>query len=232
MKVVVLHGQNHKGSTYHVTQAILEQMKVTDENVKAFYFKEQKHCMGCYNCFIKGEQQCPHQQQITPVVNALEEADVIIIETPCYCLGISGQLKSFLDHLAYMWMVHRPRKSMFTKVGIVVSTTAGAGAGKVTKDLAQQLFYWGVPKVYKVSFALGAASWQEVSDKNKEKINKKAHKLAQAVTRRVGKVKPGLKTQGMFLICRMMHQNNAGIEKDTQYWKDAGWTEDKRPWKK
>ena len=61
---------------------------------------------------------------------------------------MSGQLKTFLDHLAYRWMAHRPYPKIFNKVGLVVSTAAGAGTKKVTKSLSDNLFYWGVPKIY------------------------------------------------------------------------------------
>jgi len=231
MKVVVLHGQHHKGSTYHVAQAIIEEMKVMPQDVSEFYFNEQRHCRGCFVCMLKGEQYCPNYDQIAPVVKSMDEADVIIVESPCYCIGISGQLKSFLDHLAYMWMTHRPKASMFSKVGIVVSTTAGAGSKMVTKDLARNLFYLGVAKIYQYPLILGAGSWQEVSQENKSKIIKHAKNLADKVNKLVGHVKPNIKTKAIFFMFHKMQQNNKWSKVDSQYWKDAGWTEKKRPWR-
>lgn len=54
---------------------------------------------------------------------------------------MTGQLKTFLDHLGYIWLSHRPNGKMFNKVGIVISTASGAGASKVTKTLEQQMFW-------------------------------------------------------------------------------------------
>ncbi|HEY8391580.1 MAG TPA: NAD(P)H-dependent oxidoreductase, partial [Capillibacterium sp.] len=46
-------------------------------------------------------------------------------------LGMTGQLKTFLDHMGYRWLPHRPHPQMFRKIGLAVSTAAGAGAKKV-----------------------------------------------------------------------------------------------------
>ncbi|MEG0691694.1 MAG: hypothetical protein RR444_01275, partial [Oscillospiraceae bacterium] len=42
-----------------------------------------------------------------------------------YSYHVSGQMKSFLDHFANMWVVHRPETKMFSKQGIVIATAAG-----------------------------------------------------------------------------------------------------------
>lgn len=80
---------------------------------------------------------------------------------------MTGQLKTLFDHFAYLWMPHRPRKEMFSKIGIVISTAAGAGANRVTKSMAKQLFWWGVPKIYRIHFNVNAACWEDISEKIK-----------------------------------------------------------------
>ncbi len=84
---------------------------------------------GCYACFERGEQFCPHADTIQPIVRALLEADLLVFESPCYVLGMSGQLKALLDHMAYLWMANRPDERMFSKIGLAVSTAAGNGRG-------------------------------------------------------------------------------------------------------
>jgi hypothetical protein len=39
--------------------------------------------------------------------------------------------------MRYRWMSHRPHPKIFGKVGLVISTAAGAGAKKVTKALGE-----------------------------------------------------------------------------------------------
>ena len=62
-------------------------------------------------------------------------------------MGMTGQLKTFLDHMGYRWLSHRPHPQMFRKIGLAVSTAAGAGAKRVTKDLRRRYFFWGTPGV-------------------------------------------------------------------------------------
>jgi len=47
---------------------------------------------------------------------------------------------------------------MFTKTAVVVSTAAGIGMSGVTKSLAKQLFYMGIPKVYRLPVRVAAMS--------------------------------------------------------------------------
>lgn len=231
MKIVVLHGQHHKGSTYHIAQIIMEEMQNEPCDISEFFFDQQKYCKGCFNCILRGEQYCPNHEQISPVTKAMDEADVIIMASPCYCIGATGQLKSFLDHLAYMWMPHRPRKSMFSKIGLVISTAAGAGSKNVTKELARHLFYLGVGKVYQYPFNVGASSWEQVSDKNKCKIRADAKVLESKITKQIGHVKPNIKMRAIFFMFHKMQQSNDWNKVDAKYWEDAGWTGKIRPWK-
>lgn len=143
MRITVIHGQMHHGSTYEVTKQLVSQVSSDITHVTEFFLpKDMPYpCVGCFNCFTKGEETCPHYELVQPIVLALEKSDLIVLESPCYVFGMSGQMKVLLDHLAYRWMSHRPHPDMFNKVGLVVSTAAGAGAKKVTKDLAQNLFF-------------------------------------------------------------------------------------------
>lgn len=56
------------------------------------------------------------------------------MDTPNYCMGMTGQLKTFFDHMAYRWLSHSPLGAMQNKIAIAVSTTAGAGAGVATQE--------------------------------------------------------------------------------------------------
>ena len=113
-------------------------------------------------------------------------------------MGMTGQLKTFFDHMAYRWMSHRPLDEMKNKVAIAVSTTAGAGAGIATKQIAKQLFWWGIPKVYRLNQAVAASKWEDVKPKTKAKIKQKAMKIEKKVKRKHGKVRRGLRQKLIF----------------------------------
>ena len=41
-------------------------------------------CCGCTNCFMKGEEKCPHYEKLDPITKAVDEADVLILTSPVY----------------------------------------------------------------------------------------------------------------------------------------------------
>ena len=232
MKIVAIHGQMHKGSTYNITKLFLENLSDENTEIIEFFLPRDmpNFCIGCFNCFTKGEEQCPHVHMVQPIVKAIEEADLLILESPCYVYGMSGQLKTLMDHLAYRWMAHRPHPKMFNKVGLAISTAAGAGTKKVVKSLKNNLFFWGVPKIYCYGKNVGASSWETVKPKKKLKIEKEVEKLSRKIARHVVKVKPGLKTKLMFFIMGIGQKVNDWNPTDREYWVENGWLDGNRPW--
>lgn len=231
MNIAVLHGQNHKGSTYHITRMFLREFKDETTHVEEFYFTDNSACIGCFTCFMKDEEKCPHYSQNQKVIAAIEQADFIIMESPCYCMGMTGQLKIFFDHFAYRWMSHRPYGKMFSKVGLSISTAAGVGSHKVTKDLKQQMFYWGIPSIYRYPINIGAAKWEDVSDSQRAKIKIDVAHISNQIKRKIAHPSVPIKTKAMFLLMRLSQINNHWNATDKNYWQMQGWMENKRPWK-
>lgn len=230
IKLVVLHGQNHKGSTYNISKILVDKIGYDKAEVEEFYFAKNSPCIGCYQCFMEGEENCTHYSEVNHIIEAIENSDVVILESPCYCMGITGQLKSFLDHMGYRWMPHRPHGKMFNKIGIAISTAAGGGAKKVTKDLKQQMSFWGISHLYGYYINVRASSWDEVSDKKIKSIEKSTTKLALKIKGKAGKVKPNLKTKFLFYIMRINQKNNTWSKSDKKHWQDNGWLNGKKPW--
>ena len=229
MKIVMINGQNHKGSTYHIAKMLAD--KVGGELTEFFLPKDfGEFCVGCNSCFSITETKCPHYEKLQPITQAMIDADLIILASPVYCYHATGAMKAFLDHYGYQWMVHRPNEKMFSKQAVCVATAAGAGMKSTMKDIADSLFFWGVPKTYKLGFAVRAVSYDGVSDKIKNDIDKKTTILANKIKKRNGKVHPGIKTKGFFHIMRML-QKNGWNKADVDYWNEKGWSDKKRPWK-
>ncbi|MBR0413101.1 MAG: NAD(P)H-dependent oxidoreductase [Eubacterium sp.] len=229
MKTVIIHGQSHKGSTYHIAHMLAE--KIGGEVTEFFLPRDfGEFCCGCTQCFTVDEALCPHYEKLAPITKALNEADVIILASPVYVYHATGSMKAFLDHYGYRWMVHRPEESMFKKQGVCISTAAGGGMKSTNKDMADSLFYWGVAKTYKFGMGVAATDWNGVSDKKKNQIEKTTDSIARKINVNNGNVKPGVKTKAMFHIMRML-QKNGWNEADVKYWKEKGWRDKKRPWK-
>ncbi|MCR5620305.1 MAG: NAD(P)H-dependent oxidoreductase [Treponema sp.] len=228
MTTVIIHGQAHEGSTYHIAHELAE--KIGGEQIEFFLPKDFPHfCGGCTLCF-KDEGKCPHAADLAPIVQAMDLADVIILASPVYVYHATGAMKAFLDHLGYRWMVHRPRACMFKKQGVCVATAAGAGMKSTMQDMADSLYFWGIAKQYRLGFAVAAVNWDGVADKKKALISRKTDALARAIRRRNGKAKPGLKTKAFFFLMRLL-QKKGWNESDVQYWNEMGWAGKTRPWK-
>ena len=229
MKAVIIHGQNHKGSTYHISRILTDKL---DCAVTEFFLPRDfgEFCCGCLQCFGKSETKCPHYQALAPITAAIDDADLIILASPVYVYHATGAMKALLDHYGWRWMVHRPDEMMFRKQGVCISTAAGAGMKSTNKDMADSLFFWGIAKTYKYGVAVSAVDWNSVSEKKKRSIEKAVDALAQKITAKHGRVSSGLKTKGFFNIMRLL-QKRGWNEADVAYWKEKGWTGKKRPWR-
>lgn len=231
MKIVLVHGQNHKGSSYHIGRMIADKIEIEKEITEFFLPKDLNHfCLGCYKC-IEGDEHCPFYDEKRNIMKSVESADLLIFTTPTYCLRASAPIKSFIDLTFTYWIAHRPRKCMYSKKAVVVSTAAGQGMKSAIKDVKTALFYWGVPYIKSYGLALQAMNWDMVSSKRKEKIEKDTTRIAKKVSN--GK-KPfvGIKTRFMFKVMAGMQSAGMGsspIEKE--YWEKNGWLGRKRPWK-
>lgn len=229
MKITIIHGQNHKGSTYHIARELAEKL---NGDISEFFLPKDfnEFCLGCTHCFEKSETLCPHYEKLKPITAALDNADVIILASPVYVYHTTGAMKSLLDHYGYRWMVHRPEEKMFKKQAVCISTAAGAGMKSTNKDIADSTFFWGIAKTYKYGVGVAAVSWEAINDKTKKHIDKKTTSLAKKIMRNYQKIKPSVKTKAFFNIMRIM-QKKGWNEADVIYWQKMGWNNKKRPWK-
>lgn len=78
MKITIIHGQSHKGSTFHIAHLLADKL---DGKLTEFFLPKDfdEFCCGCTNCFINGEDKCPHFKKLSPITEAIDNADVIIL---------------------------------------------------------------------------------------------------------------------------------------------------------
>lgn len=230
LNVLLIHGQSHKGSTYHIGRILAEEFdgaKITE----FFLPRDLNHfCLGCYRC-LDDETKCPFWAEKEPIMKAMEQADLLIFTTPNYCFAPSAPMKAFIDLFFDIWMAHRPKDWMFGKKAVVISTTAGAGARAAIKPVKNTLFNWGVPYIQTYGIAVQAMNWEMVKDDKKAKIEKDMSHLAKKISR-IGTPKVGISTRFLFKLMAGMHSSgwdSSPVEKP--YWEERGWIGSQRPWK-
>lgn len=231
MRVVVIHGSPRKGNTYEATQKVMSHMRQRgDVEFTEFFLPKDmpEFCRGCFICFFHGEDKCPHAKYVQPIVQAMDEADGFIFASPVYVMQLSGSLKALLDHLAYVYMNHRPR--YMRKKALVIATTAGAGLGNCLKYIKQNLGLWGVVKVYTLGVQMQSMGWDDMESGRRAKAEQRIDRVAQEFytdlsSRRL--YKPSLIQVVMFNVSKAMNISYADGSKDKEYWHDQGWLESK-----
>ena len=178
MKITIIHGQSHQGSTCHAARLLAEKL---NGEVEEFFLPRDfgAFCTGCNTCFKQSELSCPHFERLAPITRSMDDADLIILASPVYVYHVTGAMKAFLDHYGWRWMVHRPEEKMFKKQAVCISTAAGAGMKSTNRDMEHSTFFWGVAKTYRFGVAVMETSWERVSAKKKAAIDKKLARLAQ-----------------------------------------------------
>lgn len=230
MKIVIVHGSPRKGNTYKATELFKEEMQKQGEIEFVDYFLPKdmpEFCCGCMACFLKGEEKCPHANYTIPILEQMVSAHALIFTTPVFVLSLSGCMKSFLDHFAYIFIVHRARTEMFKKKAFIISSTVGAGTKAAIKTISTSLKYWGVNRVYTYSFATFGDEWNNMKVDKKEKIERKLKKKATRFYKEVAsgkKHRPYIFIRFMYILSKFIlkkYTDDSSLDK--KYWIEKGW---------
>lgn len=231
MTVTIVHGQNHKGSSYHLAKLLVDALDCEKQVHEFFLPRDLGHfCAGCYAC-VEDEAACPYYEQKNVILQAIEQSDLLVFTTPNYCMAPSAPMKAFMDLTFTYWLAHKPRACMFRKRAVVLSTTAGMGAGAATKPVARAMQHWGVPWVKSYGVAVQAMNWQGVAAKKKQQIEKNMKALAKKLSTAPAPTVP-MKTKALFAIMAGMQKADMGSSPtEKAHWERQGWLGKGRPWK-
>jgi len=217
MRIAVVYGQTHHGNTWKLTQELLSRLNCGAEDIQEFQLGGVRPCVGCCQCILKDEKLCPNRAFVEPVIHALEQCDVIILSSPNYCFGMTGQMKEFCDHMAYRWISHRP-VDMHRKIGVAISTAAGGGAENVTKELSRQLLWWSVGSIHSIAFSVRADNWDAVKPSRKKKVERKVARLAERINKTSTHAGWNLKGRALFLFMKAYIKRSGWNPLDRQWW--------------
>ena len=230
MKLVLINGSPRKGNTYHTAKLFLKEMSKYGEINCTEYFLPQdlpEFCIGCSNCFFKGEDKCPHAKFTIPILNSMLEADALIFTSPVFVWQPTGAMKNFLDHFGHLFFVHRAREEMFSKKAFILSTSNGILKNLALRPIKTNLKIWGVNRVYSQGFVANGSShtWDTMKKKRKEKIEKTIKRNAKKFYHEVNSKKrsPYLFSRIIFYISRNMIKKSEGRSCDESYWIEKGW---------
>lgn len=102
MKVLLINGSpNEHGCTYTALSEVAATLNKHDIETEILYLgkKPIAGCIACGKCFETGK--CVFNDAVNAVSEKLDEYDGIVVGSPVYYAGPSGQLTAFLDRLFY-----------------------------------------------------------------------------------------------------------------------------------
>jgi multimeric flavodoxin WrbA len=99
MKVVCLLGSPRlKGNSAAIAKRFCETAEGLGGEVQTFALNKLKYrgCQGCMTCKTKLDR-CVLEDDLTQVLEAVREAETLVMATPVYFGEVSSQLKGFID---------------------------------------------------------------------------------------------------------------------------------------
>lgn len=102
MKVLLINGSPHKeGCTYTALKEVADTLEGHGIETEIVYLgvKAVAGCIACGNCRQTGK--CFVDDKVNELIQKLPETDGIVIGSPVYYAGASGQLTAFLDRFFY-----------------------------------------------------------------------------------------------------------------------------------
>ena len=222
MDITVIRASNRKNSsTYNAAQYFISKLGSKGEVYEFTLPDNMPHiCRGCYACLHGHEDKCGGYEYLKPINEAIAKSQLIIFCCPVWCFHAPGQIKSFLDHYGWRWLVHRPNFDMINKQAVIITTAGGGGMKSAANDIKDSMNYWGVAKTHIVTHSVQGYFWNDMPDNFKKSFEKKLDKLAAKVEKHAKNLKPSLKVRCLSKMFEYLHVHDKMWEIDNQYWKE------------
>ncbi|MFZ1129007.1 flavodoxin family protein [Methanoregula sp.] len=130
------------------------------------YDLDYKGCTSCFSCKLVGGKsygKCAVKDGLTPLLEKVANADALILGSPIYVGTATGEMRSFLERLAFPYIVYdAARSSLFPKkmpTGFIY--TMGADEGRV-KDMGYEAQFRLTSSLLERIF--GSSEWIMVTD--------------------------------------------------------------------
>ncbi|WP_378952276.1 flavodoxin family protein [Pelosinus sp. sgz500959] len=121
MKVLAFNGSPRKNwNTGILLQHALEgaASQGAETEIIHLYDLNYKGCVSCFACKLKNGKsygKCAYQDDLTPILKKIEEADAIIFGSPIYLGAATGEMRSFLERLIFQYLVYDEHYSSLFK---------------------------------------------------------------------------------------------------------------------
>ena len=112
MKTIMIidGGPRRNMNTAQMLQKVAEGAQSVSEEIEVktvrLYDLDYKGCMSCMACKIKGKASnvCKFKDALTPILEEIAQADGLVMGSPIYFGDVTGQMRTFLERLAFPWL--------------------------------------------------------------------------------------------------------------------------------
>lgn len=123
MRILILNGSPRpNGNTKGMIEAFREGALSVGHQVDVMDVCRMKinGCLACEYCHTKGRGECVQKDDMQEIYARLKEAEMLVLASPIYYHGVSGQLKCVLDRFYSAAYPSKPRK--LKKVSMILSS--------------------------------------------------------------------------------------------------------------
>ncbi|KKH95081.1 flavodoxin [Methanosarcina sp. 1.H.T.1A.1] len=112
MKVIAINGSpRKKWNTATLLEKALEgaASEGVETEIVHLYDLNFKGCTSCFACKLKDGKsygKCAMQDELTPVLERLKEADAVILGSPIYLGNSTGEMRSFMERYVFPYLVY------------------------------------------------------------------------------------------------------------------------------
>ncbi len=110
MKVIGINGSPRKGwNTDILLKNVLEGAASVGAETEMVYLYDLKFrgCVSCMACKLRKEPRpcrCVQRDDLTPVLERVHAADVVVLGSPIYFSEVTGEMRSFLERFLFQYL--------------------------------------------------------------------------------------------------------------------------------
>lgn len=112
MKVIAINGSpRKKWNTATLLEKALEgaASEGAETEIIHLYDLDFKGCTSCFACKLKSGKsygKCAMKDELTPVLERLEDADAVILGSPIYLGNLTGEMRSFMERYVFPYLTY------------------------------------------------------------------------------------------------------------------------------
>lgn len=126
MKAIGINGSpRKKWNTAMLLEKALEGAATLGAKTELIHLYDLNYqgCISCFKCKLKDGKSYGHcnvNDELKPVLQKIEEADILILGSPIYFGNVTGEMRSFIERLMFQHLVYNKERITLRKKDIPI----------------------------------------------------------------------------------------------------------------